>query len=255
MINDQVLNLLPALVLACAAGMVGVFALLRRMSLAADAMSHIALPGLGLALLYGINPVLGGASTLLAGAVLIWSLERKTQIPTETIIGVIFSVSLALGSLLTPEEDIIEALFGGFGEFTVGTFVTTAFLSLCIIAALWWLKNKFVILMISKDLARVSGLPGDRLDLAFIFIFALTIILGLKFLGALLMGSLIIIPAATAKNLGWNINSMLVISSFAALLSVFGGYIVAENFSLDLGPTIVSLASAVFLGSLFVRRA
>ncbi|MBI2514620.1 metal ABC transporter permease, partial [Candidatus Wolfebacteria bacterium] len=60
--NQETLwNLLPALFLAAASGMIGVFALMRRMSLAADAISHIALPGLGLAFLYKINPLIGGA--------------------------------------------------------------------------------------------------------------------------------------------------------------------------------------------------
>ena len=96
--NELILNLLPAILLAFASGMVGVFALMRRMSLAADAMSHIALPGLGLAFLYKINPLIGGAVTLLLGALLIWKIEGKTKIPTETIIGVVFSLSLAIAS-------------------------------------------------------------------------------------------------------------------------------------------------------------
>ncbi len=240
--------------LAVAAGMVGVFALLRRMSLAADAMSHIALPGLGIAILYGINPLVGGAATLAAGAVFIWAIERKTAIPTETIIGVIFSISLAVGSLLTPEEELIEALFGGFAEFTPLTFALALLLAFIVIGTVLFFKHKFIIQMISNDLAHVTGLRSNRLNLVFLLIFALAIILGLKFLGVLLMGSLIIIPAAAAKNIGWNIGSMLAISSAIAVVSVLGGYAVAVSYGLSLGPVIVSLAGAVFLLSLFVRR-
>src|SRR3989344_4562768 len=152
MTNDFVLNLIPAILLALASGMVGVFALMRRMSLAADAMSHIALPGLGLAFLYKINPLIGGAATLLIGALIIWRIEGKTKIPTETIIGVIFSLSLALGSLVTPREDLIEALFGGIGEFSWQGFLVTTLLALGIIAVILNLKNKFILQMTSPDL-------------------------------------------------------------------------------------------------------
>ncbi len=254
MTNDFFLNLLPAILLALASGMIGVFALMRRMSLAADAMSHIALPGLGLAFLYKINPLLGGAATLLIGALLIWKIEGRTKIPTETIIGVIFSLSLALGSLVTPREDLIEALFGGIGGFNWQGFFITSLLALGIITVILNLKNKFILQMTSPDLAAVTGLKNNNLNLYFLLIFALTVILGLKFLGALLMGSLIIIPAAAAKNMAWNINSTLTIGAIIAAVSVIAGLLIANYYSLAVGPSIIIFAGLIFLGSLLFRK-
>ena len=254
MTNELILNLTPAILLAFAAGMVGVFALIRRMSLAADAISHIALPGLGLAFLYGINPLIGGAATLLIGSLLIWKIEGKTKIPTETIIGVVFSLSLALGSLVTPKEDLIDALFGGVGQFDLWSFVVTSVLALGIIFVVLNLKNKFIVQMISPDLASVTGLKNNRLNLYFLLIFALTVILGLKFLGALLMGSLIIIPAAAAKNVSWNINSMLLTGALLAAFSVVAGFLISGFYSLAIGPTIIILASIIFFISLLFKK-
>ncbi|MCX6703041.1 MAG: metal ABC transporter permease [Candidatus Wolfebacteria bacterium] len=252
--NELILNLIPAILLAFASGMVGVFALMRRMSLAADAMSHIALPGLGLAFLYGINPLIGGAATLLLGALLIWKMEGKTKIPTETIIGVVFSLSLAIGSLVTPKEDLIDALFGGVSGFSLGIFVATSILALVIIAAVLFLKNKFILQMISPDLATVAGLKNNFLNLCFLLIFAATIILGLNFLGALLTGSLIIIPAAAAKNMSWNINSMLLIAALVAAFSVGTGMFLSFKLGLVLGPTVIILAGVIFFLSLVFRK-
>ena len=254
MSNEFILNLLPAILLALASGMVGVFALMRRMSLAADAMSHIALPGLGLAFLYKINPLIGGAATLLIGALIIWRIEGKTKIPTETIIGVIFSLSLALGSLVTPREDLIEALFGGIGEFSWQGFLVTTLLALGIIAVILNLKNKFILQMTSPDLAQVTGLKNNNLNLYFLLAFALTVILGLKFLGVLLMGSLIIIPAAAAKNMSWNINSLLIMAALVDAVSVVAGLLVANYYSLAVGPSIIIFAGLIFLGSLLFRK-
>ncbi len=254
MSNEIILNLLPAILLALASGMVGVFALMRRMSLAADAMSHIALPGLGLAFLYKINPLIGGAATLLIGALIIWRIEGKTKIPTETIIGVIFSLSLALGSLVTPQEDLIEALFGGIGEFSWQGFLITSLLALGIVAVILNLKNKFILQMTSSDLAQVTGLKNNNLNLYFLLVFALTVILGLKFLGVLLMGSLIIIPAAAAKNVSWNINSLLIMAALVAAVSVVAGLLVANYYSLAVGPSIIIFAGLIFLGSLLFRK-
>ncbi|HMC95178.1 MAG TPA: metal ABC transporter permease, partial [Polyangia bacterium] len=99
-----------------AAGLVGCFAVMRRMTLAADAISHIALPGIGLAILLRIHPIVGGVAALLVGTVLVWGIESTTRLATETIIGVVFSTALAIGSLITSGEDLLEALFGGVGR-------------------------------------------------------------------------------------------------------------------------------------------
>ena len=98
--------------MATAAGLVGSFAVMRRMTLASDALSHVALPGIALALLLHANPVLGGVAALLIGALVIWGLEHRTRMPTEVIVGVLFSAALAVGSLLTSGEELLEALFG-----------------------------------------------------------------------------------------------------------------------------------------------
>ncbi len=248
------INLLPALLLAFAAGTVGVFALMRRMTLASDAISHIALPGLGLALLFKINFLIGGAATLLLGVILVWALERRTKIPTETIVGVIFSISLAIGSLVTPQEDLIEALFGGFGGFSTIEFFASIILTLGIIVLILKLKNKLILEMISSDLAKVTGIKSGRLSLYFLLLFGLTVILGLKLTGALLMGSLIIIPAASAKNLAWNINSMIFWAVGLAGLSVIAGSYLADYFNFSHGPAIISLAGLIFFISLLFRK-
>ena len=107
-------SLILMLLTALAAGLVGSFALMKRMSLAGDVVSHIALPGLGLALLFHINPLIGAAAALFLGTILIWHLQEGGTLTTDVAIGVIFTAALAIGTLVTPSEDLIEALFGGF---------------------------------------------------------------------------------------------------------------------------------------------
>src|SRR5450756_2169271 len=112
MATSELYSIILALATALAAGIVGSFALMKRMSLAGDVVSHIALPGLGLALLFHINPLVGAAAALMLGTVLIWRLEKEATLTTDVAIGVIFTAALAIGTLVTPSEDLIEALFG-----------------------------------------------------------------------------------------------------------------------------------------------
>jgi ABC-type Mn2+/Zn2+ transport system permease subunit len=107
--------LLLSIAMAIAAGLVGCFAIMRRMALAADAMSHVALPGIGVALALRIHPVFGAVAMLFFGALLVWALEERSRAATETVIGVVFSVALAAGSLMMSGEDLIDALFGTAG--------------------------------------------------------------------------------------------------------------------------------------------
>jgi len=101
-----------ALLFAVAAGLVGSFALMKRMLLAGDVISHLALPGFGLAFLLKINPLLGAATTLFLGTLLIWQLQKKTGLATESAIGVVFAAALGIGAAITPSDELIEALFG-----------------------------------------------------------------------------------------------------------------------------------------------
>jgi ABC-type Mn2+/Zn2+ transport system permease subunit len=123
-----------------------------------------------------------------------------------------------------------------------------------VVAFLWWARSRLVIALISRDLARAGGINVPRLDLLYLLAFALTVALGLRYLGVLLMGSLVIIPAATAKHVARSLNSMLLISVTLAVASTLGGYWAASIFHLQAGPLIIIIASAGFFLSLVKRR-
>src|SRR3989338_9177933 len=109
-ITNNIAYIILAGAMAIASGVLGSFAVMRKMALASDPMSHIALPGLGMAVVIGINPMLGAGVALLIGAIIVWALERKTGISTEVMIGVTFSLALAIGSIIAVEEDLIDNL-------------------------------------------------------------------------------------------------------------------------------------------------
>ena len=103
-----------ALLVGIASGSIGPFILLRRMALVGDALSHVALPGIALALLYGLDPFYGVVIFLAAAALLIFWLEGRSRIPPDAIVGLLFTSSLAVGILIIPNSEVIEALFGAF---------------------------------------------------------------------------------------------------------------------------------------------
>jgi ABC-type Mn2+/Zn2+ transport system permease subunit len=252
------------LLTALSAGVIGSFALMKRMSLAGDVVSHIALPGLGLALLFHVNPLVGAAAALVVGTLLIWRLQSTETLTTDVAIGVIFTAALAIGTLVTPSEDLIEALFGGFQNLDVFWFG----LGIVSVAVIMWFsfafRHQLILSLFSPELASVSGVNVSRLNLYFLLMFSLTVLLGLRFLGTLLVGALIIVPAAIGRQLTHTLTKFLFISSMASALSVGVGFLISRVYpqitigkvviNLSLGPTIISVATIFFLVSLLRKK-
>jgi zinc transport system permease protein len=238
---------------ALAAGVVGSFGLMKKMTLAGDVVSHLALPGLGAAFLWKINPIAGAAVTVALGIVLIHQLERRSGLAIETAIGVVFVAALAAGALLTPREDLIDALFGGFGE--IRTIELTIGLLGCasVIATLYAMRHKLILIIFSPDIARSLRIDVDRMNFIYLCTFGGTVILGLRFLGALLVGAMIIVPAAAARRLANSLNRFIVLSAAISMFSVGAGFIASRYSHLALGPCIVGIASAMFGLSLLKR--
>ncbi len=252
------LTITPAFLLAISAavatGIMGAFAQMKKMTLAGDTMSHIALPGIGIAILWNIDPLIGAAVALAIGAIFIWKLEKATGLSTETMIGVIFASALALGTLVTPSEALIGALFGGTGAVSLMTLFTYVALSLLVIAYAWIERNRLILTLFNADLANVTGVNVSRVNFLFLLAFALTLVLGLRFLGAILVGALVIIPAAIGRQLTETLPSFLFISAGSSVLSVIFGYWISAVYGFQLGPTVVLAASAIFLVSLLKKR-
>jgi ABC-type Mn2+/Zn2+ transport system permease subunit len=192
--NDaSICAIVLGLTTAFAAGVVGSFGLMKRMTLAGDVVSHLALPGLGAAFLWKVNPIAGAAVTVALGIVLIHQLERRSGLAFETAIGVVFVAALAAGALLTPREDLIDALFGGFGEIRTIELVIGLLGCAAVIGTLYAMRHKLILIIFSPDIARSLKIDVDRANFLYLCTFGATILLGLRFLGALLVGAMIIV--------------------------------------------------------------
>lgn len=247
-------ELFAAAAMAAAAGLVGSIAVMRRMALASDALSHVALPGIGLAILFNVNPLLGGLTALIVGTLLVWTVERGTRVPTEAVVGVIFSTALALGAMMTSGEELIDALFGGPRRLGAGEVAFGALAAGAVIAFVLRARNRLVIRLVSPDLARTAGINVARLDLAFLLAFAVTVALGLRYLGVLLMGSLIIVPAAAAMLVARSLGSLQIVAVAFAVGATIAGGLLAPALHVAAGPLTIVIAAVAFVAAFAWRR-
>ncbi|MFA5987575.1 MAG: metal ABC transporter permease, partial [Candidatus Paceibacterota bacterium] len=128
-INPGFFIAITAAFVGAAAGYLGSFMVLRKMALVGDAMSHVALPGLAVALVLGYNPFWGALLALIMATFVIWILEDKTSISTEALVGILFTTSLAVGILIVPDHELLEALFGDISKVGVYESVVAMVLS------------------------------------------------------------------------------------------------------------------------------
>jgi zinc transport system permease protein len=246
-----------ALLFAVAAGLVGSFALMKRMLLASDVISHVALPGLGLAFLFGFNPLIGGGATLLLGTLLIWQLQKKTGLATDAMIGVVFAASVAIGAVLTPKEDLVEALFGRFQDLSLAAFLIGIAAVLVVILVVFRFKDELILGLFAPELAAATGVKLERLNLYFLLAFSLSVLVGLRFLGALLAGALIILPATTGRRLTDDLSRFLLVSCLASVVAVGSGFAVTRYLlpQFSPGPVIVIISAILFALSLLKKPA
>ena len=256
MLREQTPLLVLAMFFALAAGMVGCIALMKRMLLAGDVISHLALPGLGVAFLLKVNPIIGGATTLFLGTFLIWHLQKKTGLVTDAAIGVTFAAALAIGAAVTPREDLAESLFGELPRISLPGFLLGVAAVLFVLLSVFLLKSQLTLSIFSPDLAAATGVNVARIDLYFLLIFSITVLVGLRFMGALLVSALIIMPSATSRQLANKLSHFLFASSAVSLLSVAAGFLlnVFVFRSATAGPIIAIFSALLFAVSL-LRRA
>lgn len=242
-----------AAAIGVASGSIGPFVLLEHLALAGDALSHVALPGIALALAYSVDPFWGVLISLVLAAYIVWAIRTKTKLPGEALIGVLFTASLAIGVLAIPNQDIVESLFGEFPTLSPTEFViiTGGALALCVLTFL--LAKRFVFLNLSRDLAQVQRV-GKKTELVFLLIFSIVVALGIKLVGTLLMGALTIIPALAARNLARSMRGYLIISTILGGVIGIVGVALARQLHFFPGPTIVLFGIGCFAISLLFRK-
>lgn len=254
MATNLIISSIVGIFVGAASAYLGSLMVLKRMALVGDALSHVALPGIGIALTYGINPFLGAFTALAIGVLLVWKLEEKTEIPAEAIVGIIFAVALAIGILVTPEPELLESLFGDINKVNSLDAVLGVVLSLVVLVVTFIIRRKILLDVISPDLAKSQGINTRIWNFVFMAMVAVVVALGVKVVGTLLMGALVIIPAAASKNIARSFGFYGFTSLVLGSLSALGGILLASTFGLPPGPMVVLSSAAVFLLSLFLKR-
>ena len=236
------------------AGYLGSLMITKRMALVGDALGHAALPGIALALIYGFNPSWGAIPALFLGILLIWFFEMHTKLPMEALTGIVFTASVAVAFLFLPEDQVSNALIGDISKISLSDTIFSVILSLIVFLILKKIFSKMVLASISEDVARVEHINTKKLNFIFLLCIAIVVALGIKVTGSLLMGALVITPAAAARNMASNLFQYSLGALIIGAISCVLGILLFKAFSLPAGPFVILSATLIFLISLFFKK-
>ncbi|MCJ7561063.1 metal ABC transporter permease [Candidatus Bathyarchaeota archaeon] len=253
MLETVILSLLIGIFVGISAGYVGSLMVLEKMALVGDALSHVALPGLAIGILFNFNPFIGAFAFLFVSAIIIWHVQRVTRISFEALVGATFTLALAIGIMIIPEPELLEALFGDITNVTIIDAVAAAAISVVAILLTKAIYKKLVLAMISEDLAISKGINVARTNLLYLFLVSLVVAIGIKIVGTLLVGFLVIVPAIASKNLSSDMFRYSLFSAFFGAANAFSGILLSNYLNLPPGPMVVFSGIAIFAVTIVVN--
>jgi ABC-type Mn2+/Zn2+ transport system permease subunit len=168
-------------------------------------------------------------------------------------VGALFTLALAIGILIIPEPDLLEALFGDITKVGLLDTSIAVIVSLVAIALTKIIYDRIVLGMISEELATSTGINVGRVNLLYLLLVSLTVAIGIKIVGTLLVGFLVVVPAATAKNISSNLLRYSILSSIFGAISSASGVLLSSYLNLPPGPLVVLSGTTVFLAAVFLK--
>ncbi len=247
---------LAGMMLAPLLATLGSFMTLRKMSFFADGIAHASLLGIALALICGATPFLGAIIVGVVFGLVVFFLERYARLASDAVVGVIFTAGMALGIILISlqpgyQPDLISFLFGNILSITWANIWTIFGVSVTILLTIFVFFRHFILIALNDDMAWTSGVNTKRLDALFYIMLSLTVVLGVKLLGVVLVSALLIIPSITAKIVAHSFYTYVSFASMCAFVAFVVGLIGSYYLDLPSGASIVMVAVGIFVMTFF----
>ena len=243
--------LLAGIGLALVTGPTGCFVVWRRLAYFGETIAHSALLGVALAIVLELHLVAGVLVCACAVVLLRFYLERRDDLPADTVLGLLAHGGLAVGLVVlaffpSVRLNLHGLLFGdilGVSRIDLAIVWGGGAVALGVFRLLW---RPLLAATVSADLAAVAGLRPERARLAFGFLVAAVIAVAIKIVGVLLIVALLVIPAATVRRFASNPERMAIAAATAGAAAVVGGLFASAEFDTPSGPSIVVAALALF---------
>ncbi|HOI16265.1 MAG TPA: metal ABC transporter permease [Geobacteraceae bacterium] len=253
--------LLAGTLIAILCSVLGVFLVLRRLSLIGDGLSHVTFGSVALALLLRFQSVytsLAAIPCVLIAAIGILKIADKARIYGDAAIGIVSSLGIAVGILLASlaggfNVDLFSYLFGNILSISRAELLVTACLFMVVLLNVAFFYNELLAITFDEELAVTSGVRVERINAVLVLLTALTVVLAMKVVGIMLISALLILPAVSALQLARGFKTAILLSSCLGVASVIGGVFLSFFMDLPTGATIIIINFLLFATCFILR--
>lgn len=253
-------NALAAGVLvSIACGIIGTYVVINRIVFLSGGIAHAAYGGIGLGYLLGINPVLGAIAFSILASLGMGMVHRKTGQRSDTIIGVMWAVGMALGIIfldMSPgyKADLMSYLFGSILAVPQSDLVIMLVLNLIILTLVILYFKELQAISFDETFAFVVSVPVDRLYLMLVCLIGLTVVMTMRIVGLIMVIALLTMPPAIAGLFVKDMKRMMVFSVLLSILFTFSGLLVSYYLNLTSGATIILISGTAYFISFIVKN-
>ncbi|MCX8022511.1 MAG: metal ABC transporter permease [Syntrophorhabdaceae bacterium] len=231
----------------------GVFLVLRRLSLIGDGLSHVAFGAVSFGLLLKVYPFYVALPIVMLGALGILKLIDRARVYGDAAIGIVSSMGIATGVIVASKSrgfnvDLFNFLFGNILSISKTEVFTSLLFSAILIGFIVFFYNELLSITFDEETARASGIKIARINAILFIMTGLTVVLAMRMVGIMLVSALLIIPSVTSLQFGLGFKWTLILSSFTGVLSVVAGIFISFHADLPSGATIVLLNFFFFAG-------
>lgn len=244
--------------IALLCSMLGIFLVLRRLSLIADGLAHVSFGSVAIGLLLKIYPLYASIPLVLLSSYGIMKLMEKARLYGDAAIGLVSAFSIAIGILIASKAggfniDLFSYLFGNILAISKEEVILSVVLSCIVMFVIVLFYNELFSVTFDEDLALVSGIKAKRINSVLILLTAITVVLAMKIVGILLVSALLILPAVSAFQISKSFRSSIFFACLFSIISVLLGIFISFTYNLPTGATIVIININIFLAMFFLK--
>jgi len=252
-------SLLAAALISASCAAIGVFLVLRRLSLIGDGLAHASFAGVALGLLVGVNPLYAAVPFAVACSYGILRLSEKAKVFGDAAIGMTGAAGIALGVAVASlaggfNTSLFSYLFGSVLAVSKGELWLAALCAAAVFSFIALFYNELVCAAFEGAQARVLGVATAPLNAAFIALTAAVVVAGLRVSGVMLVSALIVIPASAALQLARGFKTALALACSIAVFAAVAGIYVAFASNLPAGAAIIFVNLACFAAAVLCAR-
>lgn len=235
---------IAGVLIAVITAVLGVFLVLRRLSLIGDSLSHVALSGVALGLITNTSPIFVAIPVVMGSSLVIYKITEHTKVYTDSALGIVSAAGISIGLIIAAlaggfNVDLLSFLFGSILTVSSAELILAFILTVVILSVIYIFYNDLIAMVFDENFTKTAGVNTNRINTILVLISSVVVVIAMKVVGIMLVSAMIIIPPVAALQLATTFKRTLIMACLFSIASVLAGIYLAFLFNLPSGAIII----------------